>query len=156
MSFTDLTGQSLSAIVASNTPTITFTGCAGTYLVTVTGAATAQVSINGGAWVTSGAISSGQTLQMRLTSSGTANTMLTATVTVGSTSTNWHVTTRLGSLKIFVTNGTWTGNLGGLSTADANCQAAAGAAGYAGTYKAIMSDELTNANSDAIRPGIPI
>ena len=74
-----LTGQSLSAIVASNTPTITFTGCAGTYLVTVTGAATAQVSINGGAWVTSGAISSGQTLQVRLTSSGTANTMLTAT-----------------------------------------------------------------------------
>ena len=121
LSFTDLTGQSLGTSVTSNTATITFTGCSSALSVSVTGAATAQISVNGGAWTTSGAVYSGQTLQVRLTSSNTANTMLTATVTVGSSSTNWHVTSRLGSLKVFLTSGTYIGGtIGGLSAADAD------------------------------------
>jgi len=150
LSFTNLTSQSLNTVVTSNTATITFSGCsAGVALsVSVSGAATAQISVNGGAWVTSGAIASGQTLQVRLTSSGSISTTLTATVTVGSSSTNWTTTTRSGSLQAFMTPGGYIGGtLGGLSGADTACQAAANAAGFSGTYKAIMSDDSTSAAS---------
>ena len=148
LSFTNLTAQSLSTSVTSNTATITFTGCSVSQPVSVTGAATAQISINGAAWATSGAIYSGQTLQVRLTSSGTANTMLTATVAIGSSNTNWTVTTRLGSLNVFMTAGIYIGGtIGSLGAADALCQSEAGTAGYAGTYKAIMSDATTSAAS---------
>jgi hypothetical protein len=149
LSFTNVTSQALSTSVASNTATITFSGCGGgSEAVSVSGAATAQISINGGAWVTSGSISSGQTLQVRMTTSGSVSTVLTATVTVGGSSTNWTTTTRAGSLKVFLTPGSYVGSaIGGLSGADALCQSAAGTAGYAGTYKAIMSDDSTSAAS---------
>jgi hypothetical protein len=151
LSFTNLTSQSLSTSVntLANPATITFSGCSGGGLsVSVSGAATAQISINGGAWVTSGAITSGQTLNVRMTTSSSASTVLTATVTVGGSSTNWTTTTRSGSLKIFVTANTYLpGGLGGLSGADAVCQSEAGTAGYAGTYKAILSDATTSAVS---------
>lgn len=150
LSFTNLTSQSLSTVVTSSTATITFSGCsAGTALsVSVSGAATAQISINGGAWVTSGAISSGQTLQVRMTTSGSVSTVLTATVTVAATSTNWTTTTRSGSLKIFVTPSSYVGTaIGGLTGADAICQSVANTAGYSGTYKAILSDDTTSAAS---------
>ena len=142
LSFTNLTSQSLSTVVTSNTATITFTGCTGTLAVSVTGVATAQFSVNGGAWETSGAISSGQTLRVRMTTSSSVSTVLTATVTVGSSSTNWTTTTRSGSLNVFGTAGTYiSGTIGSLSGADAICQSEANTAGYAGTYKAIMSDD---------------
>lgn len=151
LSFTNLTGQSLSTSVntLSNPATITFSGCSGGGLsVSVSGAATAQISINGGGWVTSGAITSGQTLNVRMTTSGSASTVLTATVTVGGSSTNWTTTTRAGSLKVFVTSAAYLGSgIGGLAGADALCQSAAGSNGYAGTYKAILSDETTSALS---------
>ncbi len=147
LSFTNLTSQSLNTVVTSNTATITYSGCGSAYSVSVTGAATAQISVNGGAWGTSGAISSGQTLQVRMTTSGSVSTVLTATVTVGSSSTNWTTTTRSGSLQAFLTPSTYGGNLGGLSGADALCQSAAGTAGYAGTYMAILSDATTSAAS---------
>jgi len=153
-SFTNLTSQSLNTLVASNT--ITVTGFTGTEIASVTGAATAQISINGGGWVTSGGIQSGQTLQVRLTTSGSVSTGLTATVTVGSSSTNWTVTTRSASLNVFATNGVYYGStLGGLSGADADCQAAANAASLSGTYMAIMSDESTNAK-DRLTLSYPI
>ena len=148
LSFTNLTSQSLSTVVTSNTATITFTGCTGTLAVSVTGVATAQFSVNGGAWETSGAISSGQTLRVRMTTSSSVSTVLTATVTVGSSSTNWTTTTRSGSLNVFGTAGTYiSGTIGSLSGADAICQSEANTAGYAGTYKAIMSDNSTSAAS---------
>jgi hypothetical protein len=145
LSFTDLTGQPLNSVVSSNTATIT--GFTGTLVASVSGGGSPQISVNGGGWTTSSAISSGQTLQVRLTSSGTASTQLTATVTVGTTSANWHVTTRSGSLNVFLTYGVYAGSIGGLSNADADCQAEAGAAGYGGTYKAILSDDSTSAAS---------
>ena len=151
LSFTNLTSQSLGTSVntLANPATITFSGCSGGGLsVGVSGAATSQISINGGAWVTSGSITSGQTLNVRMTTSGSVSTTLTATVTVGGSSTNWTTTTRAGSLQVFITAGTYlAGGLGGLSGADAICQTEAGTAGYAGTYKAILSDATTSAAS---------
>jgi hypothetical protein len=48
---------------------------------------------------------------------------------------------------MFVTSTTHTGNLGGLAGADAICQARAGAAGLAGTYRAWLSTTSVNANT---------
>lgn len=42
------------------------------------------------------------------------------------------------SKTIFVTNGSWTGNLGGLSGADSKCNAEAKARGIAGKYQALL------------------
>lgn len=39
---------------------------------------------------------------------------------------------------IFVTNGTWTGNLGGLAGADSKCNAEAKSRGIAGTFQALL------------------
>jgi len=91
LSFTNLTGQSLNTLVASNVATVS--GFTGTDVASVTGASSAQISINGGGWVTSGGIQSGQTIQVRLTTSASGSTMLTASVSVGSTSASWQVTT---------------------------------------------------------------
>ncbi|GEM_PF-3292704 len=41
---------------------------------------------------------------------------------------------------VFVTSGTWDGNLGGISGSDAKCQSAATTAGLTGTFKAWVSD----------------
>jgi len=46
---------------------------------------------------------------------------------------------------IFVTSNTYSGNLGGLSGADAKCQALADVADLSGTYVAVLSDSTTNA-----------
>lgn len=51
-----------------------------------------------------------------------------------------------GNSKLFVTSATFSGNLGGLSGADAKCNAAAQSAGLAGTFVAWLSDS----NADAI------
>jgi hypothetical protein len=149
LSFTNVTSATLNTVYTSNAATITFSGCsAGGLSVSVSGASTAQISINGGAWATSGAITSGQTLNVRMTTSGSVSTTLTATVTVGGSSTNWTTTTRPGSLNIFLTPGSYLGStIGSLGNADANCQAAANAAGYSGTYKAIISNDTTSASS---------
>ncbi|HTV38345.1 MAG TPA: hypothetical protein VMF12_18090 [Xanthobacteraceae bacterium] len=148
LSFTAVTNASLNTVYTSNTATITFSGCSGALSVSVTGAATAQISVNGGAWTTSGSIYSGQTLQVRLTSSGSVSTELTATVTVASSSANYNVTTRSGTLEVFMTENEYIAyEIGGLSGADADCQAEANTAGYSGTWKAIMSDDSTSAAS---------
>lgn len=148
LSFSNVTGATLNTVYTSAAVTITFTGCTGPYSVSVSGAGTAQISVNGGQWSTSGAIYSGQTLQVRLTSSGSISTGLTATVTVGPSSTTWTVTTRSAALQVFSTYFEYTASgLGGLSGADSICQSEAGWAGLAGTYKAIMSSDATSAAS---------
>lgn len=149
LSFTNVSSASLNTVYTSSSATITFSGCSSALSVSVSGAATAQISVNGGAWATSGAILSGQTLQVRLTSSGSVSTGLTATVTIGSTSANWTVTTRSGSLSIFETPSSYiAGSLGGLSGANSICQTAANTAGYSGTYVAILSSDTTSAASN--------
>lgn len=88
--FTDQTNVALSTLITSNT--ITISGINTTTPVSVTGTG-AQISINGGAWVTSGNITNGQTLAVRLTSSAAFSTAMTATVNVGGVTDNWSVTT---------------------------------------------------------------
>lgn len=107
--FTDVTGQQLAAVITSNTLTITGIGPA-PVSVSVTGAGSPQISINGGAWGTSGSISNGQTLAVRLTSAATSNTARTATVTVGTVSDTWSVTTATvtSGSQSYTTAGTYT------------------------------------------------
>lgn len=88
-SFTDKTGVAVSTLTSSNT--VTITGINGSTPVSVSGSGSPQISIGGGAWVTSGNINSGQTLQVRLTSSASNGTMLSATVNVGGVTDQWDV-----------------------------------------------------------------
>ena len=152
--FTALTNQSLNTLVQSNSPTIS--GFTGAVVASVSGGGNPEISINGGAWVTSGAISSGQTVQIRLTTSGSVSTLRTATVAIGTATADWSVTTRAGSLLIFSTLSGYVGTaIGSVANADALCQTAANAAGYAGSYKAILSDETTDAK-DRLTLSYPI
>jgi hypothetical protein len=88
--FTNQTNLNLSTLTYSNTVTITGINQA----VSVSATNGAQFSINGGSYVTSGSISNGQTLRIRLTSSGSYNTTTSTTITVGGTSDIWSITTR--------------------------------------------------------------
>lgn len=90
-SFTDQTNVPINTLRTSNT--VTITGINMATAVSVTGTGTPQISINGGGWVTSGTISNGQTLQVRLTSANTNSTGRTATVAIGGVSDTWSVTT---------------------------------------------------------------
>lgn len=54
---------------------------------------------------------------------------------------------------IFVTSGTWTANLGGVSGANAKCQLAATNAGLGGTFQALLSDGSTAANARILLKG---
>jgi hypothetical protein len=148
LSFTNLTAQSLSTVVNSNTATILFSGCNTPLAASVTGGGSAQISVNNGAWTTSTSILSGQTLQVRMTTSASVSTLVSSTVTVGGSTANWTTTTRPATLKIFTTAYGYSGDsIGGLAQADAICQTEANAAGYAGVYKAVMSDDYTSAAS---------
>ena len=153
-SFTALTGQAVGVLATSNTDTIT--GFTGTLTASVTGGGMPQISINGGPWTTSGAITSGQTIQVRMTTSPSANTALTATVTIGTTTATWSVTTTTTVKLIFMTASAYSiATIGSLTNADTLCNTAASTAGYAGTYKAILSDESTNAK-DRLSLSYPI
>jgi len=92
--FTDQTAAATSTIIISNS--VTITGIDAATAVTISGAGTPEFRINGGSWVTNGAITDGQTLELRLTSNAAASTMNSATVTVGTLSDQWDVTTGTG------------------------------------------------------------
>ena len=51
-------------------------------------------------------------------------------------------------VRMFITSQTWTGNLGGISGADAKCQTAASNAGHTGTFRAWISDSSAGPGSD--------
>lgn len=78
----------LGATVTSNAATPT--GYNAAAAVSVTGG---QVSINSGAFVSSGTISPGQTIAVRVTASNSYSTGVTATVTIGGVSANFTATT---------------------------------------------------------------
>lgn len=104
--FTDVTGQALSTLITSNTVTIggINTGTA----VSVSGSGSPKISINGGAWVTSGTITNGQTLRVQLTSSASFSAALSATVNVGGVTDAWSVTTRAPNNCTVASGTTWT------------------------------------------------
>jgi hypothetical protein len=89
--FTDLTEQPLASLIASNS--ISISGIDTAVPVIVTGDGAPQIRINGGSWATSGTLTNGQSLEVRLTSSNAKNQTRTAMVTVGATSATWSVTT---------------------------------------------------------------
>jgi hypothetical protein len=88
--FADVTGTTPSTLTTATSITISGINTSTSVSVTGTGA---TISINGGAWVTSGNITNGQTLAVRLTSSASFSTSLTATVNVGGVTDAWSVTT---------------------------------------------------------------
>lgn len=90
-SFTDQNDVAQNTLISSNT--ITITGINTGTPVSASGEGSPQVSINGGAWVTSGTIQNGQTLQVRLTSGAGAGVSRTATVDIGGVTDDWAVTT---------------------------------------------------------------
>jgi hypothetical protein len=90
--FTDQTLVPPNDLITSNA--VTITGINTGTPVSVSGAGSPQISIAGGAWATSGTITSGQTLVVRLTSSSSLLTAHTATVNVGGVTDVWSVTTR--------------------------------------------------------------
>lgn len=144
-SFTNSTGVSPSTLTTSNT--ITPTGCFAPSNVLVTGpSGNPQISINGGAWTTRGILNAGDTIAVRMTASANYGGTYKARVSIGTSSTIWTVTTAAATgSKVFATGGAFSGNLGGLSGADAICQGAATTLGYSGTWKAILSSSTTNA-----------
>lgn len=90
-SFTDQTGLALSTLAVSNS--IIISGINASTPVSVSGDGSPQIRINGGAWVTSGNITSGQSLEVRLTSSASYGTKFSASIDVGGVTDQWDVTT---------------------------------------------------------------
>ncbi|MCD8494074.1 MAG: DUF1566 domain-containing protein [Alphaproteobacteria bacterium] len=91
--FTDLTDVELSTLTTSTA--VTILGINTATSVSVTGGGSPNIRIgSSGSWVTSGTITNGQTLEVRLTSSNSGDTTLSATVTVGGVSDQWDVTTK--------------------------------------------------------------
>lgn len=93
-SFTDQTGVAVSMLIESNT--VTITGIDTGTNVSISGDGSPQFRIAGGSWTTSGTITNGQTLQLRLTSDGSGSATSSATVTVGTANDQWDVTTGSG------------------------------------------------------------
>ncbi len=136
-------------------------GFVGPLTASVTGG-DAAIRVNStGAWVTSGlSVSPGDILNLRMTSSGSASTAITATVTVGSVTADWRVDTGAGSdfnyfvLSSFAMNG----NRGGLAGANATCLSDLQASNWLGknnvdlnslTVKAFLCDGTTCNNLQA-------
>jgi hypothetical protein len=89
INFTDETGVAVATVIASNS--LTISGINTATAVTITGDGTPEFRINGGTWGTTGNITDGQTLELRLTSNAANSTMNSATVTVGTVSDQWDV-----------------------------------------------------------------
>lgn len=111
-SFTNLNGQELNTLVTSNSATVN--GFDGPLTVSVSGQGNPQLSVNGGSWASSSAISAGQSLRVRLTSSDTYSATISAFLNLGTYSTSWAVTTKQNGCNTpcgFVPNGGgWQGN----------------------------------------------
>lgn len=87
--FLDQTGLALSTLTVSDV--LTLTGFTGIAPVTISGG---EYRINGGAWTSAaGTMISGQTLQLRNTTSASNDTTVSTTVTVGTVSDTWTIRT---------------------------------------------------------------
>ena len=87
--FTDLNGQNRSTLLSSNT--ITVSGINSASAISVSGG---EYSVNGGAWVSSnGSVNNGDSVAVRVTSSGSYSTTVNVTLSVGGVSDVFSVTT---------------------------------------------------------------
>jgi len=82
----------LNTLITSNS--VNISGITGDVPVSISGLGSPQISINNGSWETSGTINNGDSLQARLTSNNNYLTANTATVTLGTESDDWTVTTK--------------------------------------------------------------
>ena len=89
--FTNQNSLNLSTLVYSNTETIT--GISTGVSVSISGNS-AEFSINGGSYGTSGTITNNQTLRLRMNTSGSYVTNTATTVNVGGVTDTWTITTR--------------------------------------------------------------
>ena len=90
--FNNISGQALNTVVVSNV--VTISGINTPSLVTIAGEGNPAFSINGGTFSASPRnITNGQTLQLRLTTAGLNADLLSVSVTVGTLSDAWDVTT---------------------------------------------------------------
>jgi len=89
--FTNQNSLELSTLVYSNTETIT--GISTGVSVSISGNS-AEFSINGGSYGTSGTITNNQTLRLRMNTSGSFATNTSTTVNVGGVTDTWTITTR--------------------------------------------------------------
>jgi hypothetical protein len=88
--FTAVTNAELSTSYSSNV--VTISGITGSVAISVTGG---EYRINGGTYTsTAGTITNGQTVQVRRTSSASYETLVAATLTVGTLSSSYNITTR--------------------------------------------------------------
>lgn len=114
-----------------------------TVTVSVAGAGSPTVSVNGRTPAASTTAVNGDMIRIHVTSPA-VGTQASYTLTVGSSTFTWIARTPAANTRqIFVTSTTHTGNLGGLTGADGICQARASAAGLGGTWYALLS--ATNA-----------
>lgn len=91
-SFTNVTNAVTGATYTSNT--VTITGITGSVSCSVSGTGNPSISVNGGSYTSSSTtITNNQTLNVRVLSSTSNSTAVTATVTVGTVSSNYSVTT---------------------------------------------------------------
>lgn len=91
-SFTDVTGQSLSTVVASDVETIT--GLTGSSPVSLSGSASSEWRKNGGTWTSSpGTVVNNDTVQVRHTTSASFSTAVNTTLTIGGVSDTFTTTT---------------------------------------------------------------
>ena len=89
--FTNQTGLEINTLTESNT--VTITGITDAATVTISGNS-AQFSIAGGSYGTSGTITNGQNLKLRMTTSSSFSTGVSTTITVGGVSDSVTFTTR--------------------------------------------------------------
>jgi hypothetical protein len=132
--------------------TVTVEGVTAPVTLSVSGGSGAQFSKNGGAYTSaSTTVTNGDTVTLRATSP-VAGQEDTVSATIGSAGFSWKVrTVANNTIYVFVTSGTWTGNLGGVSGADAKCNAEAAAAGLGGSWIALVATGLGTGNGPAAR-----
>jgi len=93
-SYSDVLGAAWNTVVESGAAAPT--GYTGALPVSVTGEGSPELSVDGGAWVAAGTVASiapGQTLNLRLTSAGSAATTRSCALVMASFSTTWSVAT---------------------------------------------------------------
>lgn len=102
--FTDVTDATISTLYTSNT--ITVAGIDAAASISITGG---EYQIDSGSWTSSsGTVTNGQTVKVRVTSSGSNSTTVSATLTIGGVSDTYSVTTEAagGTITISITDGT--------------------------------------------------
>ena len=139
--FDDATASAAAQPLTSNE--ITVSGFAGSLAVSVSGDASAKVSIDGAACATSGTITANKTISL-CANSPTIDTSKTITVTVGASSVNWKVSTSstTSTSNVVAWGKNSFGQLGDNSVNDSNAPVevlGAGGSGFLGDVAAIDS-----------------